>query len=59
MVAASLGEYDSLHWLADRAGERGPDFQPDSAFQYSETGFDVLGGSPPGAWGIWFTMNWK
>jgi CubicO group peptidase (beta-lactamase class C family) len=43
MVAASFGEYDSLRKLADGAGERGPDFEPGSAFQYSDTGFDVLG----------------
>lgn len=43
MVAASLGEYDSLRKLADGAGERGPDFDPGSAFRYSDTGFDDLG----------------
>jgi len=43
MIAASFGEYDSLRKLADGAGERGPDFQPGSAFQYSDAGFEVLG----------------
>jgi CubicO group peptidase (beta-lactamase class C family) len=43
MVAASFGEYDSLRKLADGAGEHGPDFEPGSAFQYNDTGFDVLG----------------
>jgi CubicO group peptidase (beta-lactamase class C family) len=43
MIAASFGEFDSLRALADGAGERGPDFEPGSAFQYSDTGSDVLG----------------
>lgn len=43
LIAASFGEYDSLRKLADGAGESGPDFEPGSAFQYSDTGFDVLG----------------
>jgi len=43
MIATSFGEYDSLRKLADGAGERGPDFEPGSVFQYSDTGFDVLG----------------
>ena len=43
MVAASFGEYDSLRKLADGAGGRGPDFEPGSAFQYSDAAFDVLG----------------
>jgi len=43
MVAASFGEYDSLCKLADGAGERAPDFEPGSAFQYSDAAFDVLG----------------
>jgi CubicO group peptidase (beta-lactamase class C family) len=43
MIAASFEEFDSLRALADGAGERGPDFEPGTAFQYSDTGFDVLG----------------
>jgi CubicO group peptidase (beta-lactamase class C family)/predicted small lipoprotein YifL len=43
MIAASFGEYDTLRKLADGAGERGPDFSPGSAFQYSDTGYEVLG----------------
>jgi CubicO group peptidase (beta-lactamase class C family) len=43
MIAASFGEFDSLRALADGAGERGPDFEPGSAFQYSDAGFEVLG----------------
>ncbi|UCC63052.1 MAG: serine hydrolase [Anaerolineae bacterium] len=43
MIAASFGEFDSLRALADGAGERGPDFEPGTAFQYSDTGSDVLG----------------
>ncbi|MEW5825572.1 MAG: serine hydrolase [Candidatus Bipolaricaulota bacterium] len=43
LIAASFGEYTSLRRLADAAGERGPDFQPGSAFQYSDAGFEVLG----------------
>jgi CubicO group peptidase (beta-lactamase class C family) len=43
MIAASFGEYDSLRKLADGAGERGPDFEPGSAFRYSDAGFDVMG----------------
>jgi CubicO group peptidase (beta-lactamase class C family) len=42
-IAASFGEYDSLRELADGAGERRPDFEPGSAFHYSDTAFDVLG----------------
>jgi len=43
MIATSFGEYDSLRKLADGAGQRGPEFQPGSAFQYSDAGFEVLG----------------
>jgi len=43
MIAASFGEYDSLRKLADGAGKRGPDFEPGSAFRYSDAGFDVIG----------------
>jgi len=43
LLAASFGEYESLRRLADAAGERGPDFKPGSAFQYSDAGFEVLG----------------
>jgi CubicO group peptidase (beta-lactamase class C family) len=43
MIAASFGEFNSLRALADGAGERGPDFEPGTAFQYSDTGSDVLG----------------
>ncbi|MBS3784979.1 MAG: beta-lactamase family protein, partial [Anaerolineae bacterium] len=43
MISASFGEFDSLRQVADAAGEQGPDFEPGSAFQYSDTGFDVLG----------------
>ncbi|MHC4787307.1 MAG: serine hydrolase domain-containing protein, partial [Planctomycetota bacterium] len=38
-----FGEYESLRRIADLAGERGPDFEPGSDFQYSDTGSDVLG----------------
>ena len=43
MISASFGEFDSLRALADGAGERGPDFEPGTGFQYSDTGSDVLG----------------
>jgi len=43
MVTSSFGEYDSLRKLADAAGEWRPEFEPGSAFQYSDTGYDVLG----------------
>jgi CubicO group peptidase (beta-lactamase class C family) len=43
MIVASFDEYDSLRMLADAAGELGPDFEPGSAFRYSDAGFDVLG----------------
>ncbi len=35
--------YESLRVIADLAGEGGPDFEPGSEFQYSDTGSDVLG----------------
>lgn len=43
MVTSYFDEYASLRKLADAAGEREPDFTPGTAFQYSDTGYDVLG----------------
>ena len=43
LIETSFGEYDSLRKLADGAGEQGPEFEPGTAFQYSDTGFEVLG----------------
>jgi CubicO group peptidase (beta-lactamase class C family) len=43
MLTLSYREHESLRAIADQAGERGPSFVPDSAFQYSDTGSDVLG----------------
>jgi CubicO group peptidase (beta-lactamase class C family) len=43
MMEKMFNEYESLRVIADMAGERGPDFEPGSEFQYSDTGSDVLG----------------
>lgn len=38
-----LYEYQDLSEAAAKAGERGPEFEPGTAFQYSDPGSDVLG----------------
>jgi CubicO group peptidase (beta-lactamase class C family) len=43
MMERMYDGYDSLRVIADMAGERGPEFEPGSEFQYSDTGSDVLG----------------
>jgi CubicO group peptidase (beta-lactamase class C family) len=43
MLEKPYSGYDSLRAIADLAGERGPDFEPGSEFQYSDTGSEVLG----------------
>ncbi|MHC4826043.1 MAG: serine hydrolase domain-containing protein [Planctomycetota bacterium] len=43
MMDKMFSEYESLRVIADLAGERGPDFEPGSEVQYSDTGSDVLG----------------
>jgi CubicO group peptidase (beta-lactamase class C family) len=43
MLEEMYGEYGSLREIADLAGARGPDFEPGTDFQYSDTGSDVLG----------------
>ncbi|MCP4212878.1 MAG: alpha/beta fold hydrolase [Halieaceae bacterium] len=42
-VMSGLADIDSLKALADDAGVQGPEIEPGSAFQYSDTGSDVLG----------------
>lgn len=42
-VGGGLGEIASLREIADGAGEQGPDTEPGSGFQYSDTGYEVLG----------------
>jgi CubicO group peptidase (beta-lactamase class C family) len=43
MLEKMYSGYESLRVIADMAGERGPDFEPGTDFQYSDTGSDVLG----------------
>jgi CubicO group peptidase (beta-lactamase class C family) len=43
MLEKMYSEYESLRVIADMAGQRGPDFEPGTDFQYSDAGSDVLG----------------
>ena len=42
-LSRPLTSYDSLQDVAAESAERGPDFEPGTAFQYSDAGSDTLG----------------
>jgi CubicO group peptidase (beta-lactamase class C family) len=42
-VVQGLNDYPDLFALANAAGERGPEFEPESRFSYSDAGADALG----------------
>jgi CubicO group peptidase (beta-lactamase class C family) len=42
-ILTSFDGFPTLRSIADAAGKQGPDFPPGSAFQYSDTGMEVLG----------------
>jgi len=43
VLTESVRQYDSLQAIAEAAGARGPEFEPDSKFWYSDAGSDVAG----------------